>query len=74
MGRLAGGIAHDFNNLLAVILNYTTFVQEELNDHAAAEADLKQITAAAERASALTRQLLAFARPRGYATENSQSE
>jgi PAS domain S-box-containing protein len=62
MGRLAGGIAHDFNNLLAVILNYATFVREELNDEVAAAADLNQITAAAERASALTRQLLAFAR------------
>jgi PAS domain S-box-containing protein len=62
MGRLAGGIAHDFNNLLAVILNYATFVSEELEDTIASQADLEQIRAAAERASALTRQLLAFAR------------
>ena len=62
MGRLAGGIAHDFNNLLAVILNYATFVSEELDDTQAAQSDLEQIRAAAERASALTRQLLAFAR------------
>jgi two-component system cell cycle sensor histidine kinase/response regulator CckA len=62
MGRLAGGIAHDFNNLLAVILNYATFVREELDDKTAAQSDLDQISIAAERASQLTRQLLAFAR------------
>ena len=62
MGRLAGGIAHDFNNLLGVILNYATFVSEELDDEAAALADLEHIRTAAQRASALTRQLLAFAR------------
>jgi len=62
MGRLAGGIAHDFNNLLGVILNYATFVSEELDDEMAALADLEHIRTAAERASALTRQLLAFAR------------
>jgi PAS domain S-box-containing protein len=62
MGRLAGGIAHDFNNLLAVILNYATFVRGELDDKVAAQSDLDQISMAAERASQLTRQLLAFAR------------
>jgi PAS domain S-box-containing protein len=62
LGRLAGGIAHDFNNLLAVILNYANFVSEELEGNSAARADLGQIRAAAERASELTRQLLAFAR------------
>jgi PAS domain S-box-containing protein len=62
MGRLAGGIAHDFNNLLAVILNYATFVREELDGKEAAQSDLEQIRKAAERASQLTRQLLAFAR------------
>jgi len=62
LGRLAGGIAHDFNNLLGVILNYATFIERELDDHDAATNDLGQIRAAAERASGLTRQLLAFAR------------
>ncbi|MGB8196697.1 MAG: PAS domain S-box protein [Acidimicrobiales bacterium] len=62
MGRLAGGIAHDFNNLLAVILNYASFVSEELDDHEAARVDLAHIQDAAERASELTQQLLAFAR------------
>jgi PAS domain S-box-containing protein len=62
MGRLAGGIAHDFNNLLAVILNYASFVSEELDDHDAARVDLRHIQDAAERANELTQQLLAFAR------------
>ena len=68
LGQLAGGVAHDFNNLLAVILNYAAFVAEELaatrQSDALAEAgrDVVQIQRAAERASALTHQLLAFAR------------
>jgi signal transduction histidine kinase len=67
LGQLAGGVAHDFNNLLAVILNYAAFVSEELavgrdGDLAAAAGDVAQIKRAAERATALTHQLLAFAR------------
>jgi signal transduction histidine kinase/CheY-like chemotaxis protein len=71
LGQLAGGVAHDFNNLLGVILNYASFVSEEMgaateSDWAqrweVALADVGQIQRAAERAAALTRQLLAFAR------------
>ena len=71
LGQLAGGIAHDFNNLLAVIINYVTFVSEELDvatdsDWAqrwqTASGDVRQIKLAAERAARLTHQLLAFAR------------
>ena len=71
LGQLAGGIAHDFNNLLAVILNYATFVAEELaaateadwaQHRDTASGDVGQITLAAERAARLTHQLLAFAR------------
>lgn len=71
LGQLAGGVAHDFNNLLAVILNYASFVAEELSTAAATDAgtqweeplkDVKQIQLAAERASLLTHQLLSFAR------------
>jgi PAS domain S-box-containing protein len=70
LGQLAGGVAHDFNNLLGVILNYAAFVREEL-DYAAGEdperwttvrGDVEQIEQAARRATALTHQLLAFAR------------
>lgn len=71
LGQLAGGVAHDFNNLLAVILNYSSFVTEALTvavaipDNSQWEEtlnDVKQIQLAAERASVLTHQLLAFAR------------
>jgi two-component system cell cycle sensor histidine kinase/response regulator CckA len=67
LGQLAGGVAHDFNNLLAVILNYAAFVVEELAagdqaDFVAAGRDVGQIQRAAQRATALTHQLLAFAR------------
>jgi PAS domain S-box-containing protein len=61
LGQLAGGVAHDFNNLLGVILNYTTLLSRRFTDPGTA-ADLGEIRGAAERAAALTRQLLAFAR------------
>lgn len=62
VGQLAGGIAHDFNNLLAVILNYASFVTEELGDDHPARADVEEIRRAADRAAALTQQLLIFSR------------
>ncbi|MBV9952583.1 MAG: PAS domain S-box protein [Acidimicrobiia bacterium] len=61
LGQLAGGIAHDFNNLLGVILNYATLLEREVTDPTAS-GDLAEIRTAAERAAALTRQLLTFAR------------
>ncbi len=61
VGQLAGGVAHDFNNLLAVIEGSGELALEELNDHVAQE-DVKDMVAAAKRAAALTRQLLAFSR------------
>ena len=62
VGRLAGGIAHDFNNLLTVILSYTSLIQTGLEDSNPIVADLDEIRKASERASTLTRQLLAFGR------------
>ena len=62
LGLLAGGIAHDFNNLLAVIVNYASFIADEIADNESASADLEQIRIAAERAADLTRQLLIFGR------------
>jgi PAS domain S-box-containing protein len=62
VGQLAGGIAHDFNNILTVIQGYTELIgcQSELDDQTGAYA--RQIAVSAERASKLTRQLLAFSR------------
>ena len=62
VGQLAGGIAHDFNNILGVIMNYAEFVADELDDDSQAHQDVEEIRRAAERAAALTRQLLIFSR------------
>jgi PAS domain S-box-containing protein len=62
VGQLAGGIAHDFNNLLAVILNYADFLKDDLPEDHTAREDVNEIHRAAERAAALTRQLLLFSR------------
>jgi len=62
IGRLAAGVAHDFNNLITVILcNCEESVQRPEVDHAALRS-FEDIRAAAERAGALTRQLLTFSR------------
>lgn len=62
VGRLAGGVAHDFNNLLTVIAAHGQFALETLPGDAVEREDLLAIRQAAARASALTRQLLAFSR------------
>jgi PAS domain S-box-containing protein len=62
VGQLAGGIAHDFNNILGVIMNYAEFVGDELEEDSQARQDVAEIRRAAERAAALTRQLLIFSR------------
>jgi two-component system, cell cycle sensor histidine kinase and response regulator CckA len=58
IGRLAGGVAHDFNNLLTVIGGYAALLREQLGERE----ELGEITHAAEQATSLTRQLLAFSR------------
>jgi len=59
VGRLASGVAHDFNNLLTII---TGFAQLALLEPNPAQSGLEQILRAADRAAALTRQLLIFSR------------
>jgi nitrogen-specific signal transduction histidine kinase len=62
VGRLAGGVAHDFNNLLTGIFGLTELACQKLSPAHPVQADLAAIQGAAERAAALTRQLLAFGR------------
>jgi two-component system cell cycle sensor histidine kinase/response regulator CckA len=63
VGQLAGGIAHDFNNLLTAIMGYADLVLApgRLVDDSC-RPDLEEIRSAAERASTLTHQILAFSR------------
>jgi PAS domain S-box-containing protein len=73
LGQLAGGVAHDFNNLLGVISNYAAFARKQIARQSSdgrapggpwesISNDIEQVQLAAERAAALTHQLLAFAR------------
>lgn len=62
VGRLAGGVAHDFNNLLTVILGYEEMLAEQVKHDPGAVEFTTEIRHAAQRASALTNQLLAFSR------------
>jgi two-component system, cell cycle sensor histidine kinase and response regulator CckA len=63
VGRLAGGIAHDFNNVLTTIIGYSDLILASPECQAGTVAeDVKEIKAAAERASGLTKQVLAFSR------------
>jgi signal transduction histidine kinase len=62
IGRLASGVAHDFNNLLTVIISYVDLACDMLAPDSSLYDDLQMIRGAADRAAALTRQLLAFAR------------
>ena len=62
VGRLAGGVAHDFNNMLHVILGYTDMALKKTDPETALYNNLTESRKAANRASDLTRQLLAFAR------------
>jgi hypothetical protein len=62
VGQLAGGIAHDFNNLLGVITGYSELLIRELPPESRGRKRGEEIKRAADRAAALTRQLLAFSR------------
>ena len=62
IGQLAGGVAHDFNNLLTAILGYSELLASRPAVESLAREEIGEIRTAAERAAALTRQLLAFSR------------
>jgi PAS domain S-box-containing protein len=62
IGRLAGGVAHDFNNILTAIGGYTDLLLADLAPDDKRRRDVEEIHRAADRAAALTHQLLAFSR------------
>lgn len=62
VGLLAGGVAHDFNNLLTAIKGFSSLLLEAVGENQAAQECVEEIVRAAERASGLTKQLLAFSR------------
>ena len=62
VGALAGGVAHEVNNMMAVVLGFSDFVLRDLRLPAELAADVREIVVAADRAAAVTRQLLAFSR------------
>lgn len=62
IGRLAGGVAHDFNNLLTTIQGHIDLLIADLGEGSPLRSDLTEVREAAERATSLTRQLLAFSR------------
>lgn len=62
IGRLAGGLAHDFNNLLTVVEARAEILLGALAPKSPGRGDAEEIRHAADRAAALTRQLLAFSR------------
>ena len=62
IGRLAGGLAHDFNNVLTAIRGYSELATMDLPPQHPSRGNLEEVFKAADRAAALTRQLLAFSR------------
>jgi signal transduction histidine kinase/CheY-like chemotaxis protein len=62
LGRLAGGVAHDFNNLLTVIKGHSELIVDRMTSGDPVLTSGEQIRKAADRAAALTRQMLAFSR------------
>ena len=62
VGQLAGGVAHDFNNVLTAIFGYADLLLDGFAAEDPRRADVEEIKNAANRAAALTRQLLAFSR------------
>lgn len=69
VGRLAAGVAHDFNNLLSVIVGYAQFGSTLLPANSPVLAHMEAIITACDRATQLTRQLLAFSRQQALKPE-----
>ncbi len=62
VGRLAGGVAHDYNNISSIIIGYTELSMGDVTPEDPIYSNLEEILSAANRATDITRQLLAFAR------------
>jgi two-component system, cell cycle sensor histidine kinase and response regulator CckA len=62
IGRLAGGVAHDFNNLLTAIIGYSDLALNHLEDKDQLRKKIEEIKKTANRATSMTRQLLAYSR------------
>jgi PAS domain S-box-containing protein len=62
VGHLAGGLAHDFNNVLTVIRGYAQLLRDDFPAPSRAGTDLRTIEEAVDRATAVTKKLLAFSR------------
>ena len=62
VGHLAGGMAHEFNNLMTAVIGFGQFALKALPEGSEGHADVGEMIRAAERASGITRQLLAFTR------------
>ncbi len=69
VGLLAGGIAHDFNNMLQVILGNVELILSDLDEENKLYNDILEIQNSAQKATGITRQLLAFARKQTFAPE-----
>jgi PAS domain S-box-containing protein len=69
VGRVAGGIAHDFNNVLGVTLGYSDLILRRMDTQDPLRPKVVEIRKAAERAGALTQQLMSFSRKRAPLTE-----
>jgi PAS domain S-box-containing protein len=62
IGELAGGVAHDFNNILSAIVGYAALTQMKMKTEDPLRPHIEQILASSERATGLTKSLLAFSR------------
>lgn len=65
LGNLTRGVAHDFNNALTAIIGYASVLELNTREHPELAPSVRQILAAADRASELTRALLSFSRTQG---------
>src|SRR5206468_5256210 len=70
LGLIAGGVAHDFNNLLVGILGNASMALESFAPSHPDRLLIEQVVTAAEKAAALTRQLLAYAGKGQFVTQN----